>query len=112
MGILNDYIEAKEQDNLPRNVTIYFSTKLLYSGQNNITISSGCNADCSDNDDFEFYGLRLEIIPESKYPYSKNVHPPLKMIWSSSVGGSSIGGYRYKPLPVVSESGELIFYSN
>jgi hypothetical protein len=34
VGKLNDYIEAKEQDNLPRSVTIYFSTKLLYSGIN------------------------------------------------------------------------------
>ncbi|MCD4797715.1 MAG: hypothetical protein K8R19_01725, partial [Methanosarcinales archaeon] len=41
VGKLNDYIEAKEQDNLPRSVTIYLSTKLLYSGENNITISSG-----------------------------------------------------------------------
>ena len=107
VGKLNDYIEAKEQDNLPRSVTIYFSTKLLHSGENNITISSGCNADCSNYDDFEFYDLRLEIIPESKYQYSENVRPPLKEIWSSS-----IGGYRYTPLPVVSQSGEVIFYTS
>jgi len=107
IGKLNDYIEAKEQDDLPRSVTIYFSTKLLYSGENNITISSGCNADCSDYDDFEFYDLRLEIIPESKYLYSENLRPPLRKIWSSS-----IGGYRNTPLPVVSESGELIFYTS
>jgi len=107
IGKLNDYIEAKEQDNLPRSVTIYFSTKLLYSGENNITISSGCNADCSDHDDFEFYNLRLEIIPERKYQYSENLRPPLRKIWSSS-----IGGYRNTPLPVVSESGEVIFYTS
>jgi len=107
VGKLNDYIEAKEQDNLPRNVTIYFSTKLLYSGENNITISSGCNADCSDHDDFEFYDLRLDISPESKYPYSENVRPPLRRVWSSS-----IGGYRNTLLPVVSQSGELIFYKS
>ena len=107
VGKLNDHIEAKEQDNLPRSVTIYFSTKLLISGENNITISSGCNADCSDHDDFEFYDLRLEIIPESKYPYSENVRPPLRRIWSSS-----IGGYRNTPLPVVSQSGEVIFYTS
>jgi len=107
IGKLNDYIEAKEQDDLPRSVTIYFSTKLLYSGENNITISSGCNADCSDYDDFEFYDLRLEIIPESKYLYSENLRPPLRKIWSSS-----IGGYRNTPLPVVSESGEVIFYTS
>ena len=107
VGKLNDYIEAKEQDNLPRSVTIYFSTKLLYSGENNISISSGCNADCSDYDDFEFYDLRLEISPESKYQYSENVSPPLRKIWSSS-----IGGYRNTPLPVVSQSGELIFYTS
>ncbi|MCD4799387.1 MAG: PQQ-binding-like beta-propeller repeat protein [Methanosarcinales archaeon] len=107
IGKLNDYIEAKEQDDLPRSVTIYFSTKLLYSGENNITISSGCNADCSDYDDFEFYDLRLEIIPGSKYLYSENVRPPLRRIWSSS-----IGGYRNTLLPVVSESGEVIFYKS
>ena len=107
VGKLNDYIEAKEQDNLPRSVTIYLSTKLLYSGENNITISSGCNADCSDYDDFEFYDLRLEIIPGSKYLYSENVRPPLRRIWSSS-----IGGYRNTLLPVVSESGEVIFYKS
>lgn len=107
VGKLNDYIEAKEQDNLPRNVTIYFSTKLLYSGENNITISSGCNADCSDHDNFEFYDLRLEISPESKYPYSESVRPPLRRVWSSS-----IGGYRNILLPVVSQSGELIFYKS
>jgi len=107
VGKLNDYIEAKEQDNLPRSVTIYFSTKLLYSGENNITISSGCNADCSDHDDFEFYDLRLEIIPWSKYPYSENVRPPLRRVWSSS-----IGGYRNTLLPVVSQSGEVIFYKS
>lgn len=107
VGKLNDYIVAKEQDNLTRSVTIYFSTKLLNSGENNITITSGCNADRSDHDDFEFYDLRLEIIPESKYQYSENVRPPLRMIWSSSVGG-----YRNKPLPVVSESGEVIFYKS
>jgi outer membrane protein assembly factor BamB len=107
VGKLNDYIEAKEQDNLPRSVTIYFSTKLLISGENNLTISSGCNADCSDHDDFEFYDLRLEIIPESKYPYSENVRPPLRRIWSSS-----IGGYQNTPLPVVSQSGEVIFYTS
>ncbi len=107
IGKLNDYIEAKEQDDLPRSVTIYFSTKLLYSGENNITISSGCNADCSDYDDFEFYDLRLKIIPESKYQYSENLRPPLRKIWSSS-----IGGYRNTPLPVVSESGEVIFYTS
>ncbi|NOR48466.1 MAG: PQQ-binding-like beta-propeller repeat protein [Methanosarcinaceae archaeon] len=107
VGKLNDYIEAKEQDNLPRSVTIYFSTKLLHSGENNITITSGCNADCSNYDDFEFYDLRLEIIPESKYQYSENVRPPLKEIWSSS-----IGGYRNTRLPVVSESGELIYYTS
>ena len=107
VGKLNDYIEAKEQDNLPRSVTIYFSTKLLYSGENNITISSGCNADCSDYDDFEFYDLRLEIIPGSKYLYSENLRPPLRKIWSSS-----IGGYRNTRLPVVSQSGEVIFYTS
>ena len=107
VGKLNDYIEAKEQDNIPRSVTIYFSTKLLISGENNITISSGYNADCSDYDDFEFYDLRLEISPESKYQYSENVSPPLKEIWSSS-----IGGYRNTPLPVISHSGELIFYTS
>jgi len=107
VGKLNDYILAKEQDNLTRSVTIYLSTKLLYSGENNITISSGCNADCSDYDDFEFYDLRLEIIPGSKYLYSENVRPPLKNIWSSS-----IGGYRNTPLPVVSQSGEVIFYKS
>lgn len=107
VGKLNDYIEAKEQDNLPRSVTIYFSTKLLISGENNLTISSGCNADCSDHDDFEFYDLRLEIIPESKYPYSENIRPPLRRIWSSS-----IGGYQNTPLPVVSQSGEVIFYTS
>ena len=107
VGKLNDYIEAKEQDNLTRSVTIYFSTKLLYSGENNITISSGCNADCSDYDDFEFYDLRLEIIPGSKYLYSENVRPPLRRIWSSS-----IGGYRNTLLPVVSQSGEVIFYKS
>jgi outer membrane protein assembly factor BamB len=107
VGKLNDHIEAKEQDNLPRSVTIYFSTKLLHSSENNMTISSGCNADCSDYDDFEFYDLRLEIIPESKYQYSENVSPPLREIWSSS-----IGGYQNKPLPVVSQSGELIFYTS
>ncbi|MFV9631465.1 MAG: PQQ-binding-like beta-propeller repeat protein [Methanosarcinales archaeon] len=107
VGKLNDYIEAKEQDNLPRSVTIYFSTKLLHSGENNITISSGCNADCSDHDDFEFYDLRLKIISESKYLYSENVRPPLRRIWSSS-----IGGYQNTPRPVVSQSGELIFYTS
>jgi len=107
VGKLNDYIEAKEQDNIPRSVTIYFSTKLLYSGENNITISSGCNADRSDYDDFEFFDLRLEIITESKYQYSENVQPPLRSIWSYS-----IGGYRNTPLPVVSESGEVIFYTS
>ncbi len=107
VGKLNDYIEAKEQDNLPRSVTIYLSTKLLHSGENNITISSGCNADCSNYDDFEFYDLRLEIIPESKYLYSENLRPPLRKIWSSS-----IGGYRNTPLPVVSQSGEVIFYTS
>ena len=107
VGKLNDHIEAKEQDNLPGSVTIYLSTKLLYSGENNITISSGCNADCSDYDDFEFYDLRLELIPGSKYQYSENVRPPLKNIWSSS-----IGGYRNTPLPVVSQSGEVIFYKS
>ena len=83
VGKLNDYIEAKEQDNIPRSVTIYFSTKLLISGENNITILSGCNADCSDHDDFEFYDLRLEITPESKCLYSGNVRPPLRRVWSS-----------------------------
>jgi outer membrane protein assembly factor BamB len=107
VGKLNDHIETKEQDNLPRSVTIYFSTKLLYSGENNITISSGCNADRSDYDDFEFFDLRLEIITESKYQYSENVQPPLRSIWSYS-----IGGYRNTPLPVVSESGEVIFYTS
>ncbi|MGP8330121.1 MAG: outer membrane protein assembly factor BamB family protein [Methanosarcinaceae archaeon] len=107
IGKLNDYIEAKEQDNLSRSVTIYFSAKLLHSGENNITVSSGCNADCSDYDDFEFYDLRLEIIPESKYQYSENMRPPLRKIWSSS-----IGGYQNTPLPVVSESGELIYYTS
>jgi len=107
VGKLNDYIEPKEQDNLPRSVTIFFSTKLLYSGKNNISISSGCNADCSDHDDFEFYDLRLEIIPESKYQYSENLRPPLSKIWSSS-----IGGYRNTPLPVVSQSGEVIIYTS
>ena len=107
VGKLNDHIEAKEQDNLPRSVTIYFSTKLLHSGENNITISSGCNADRSEYDDFEFYDLRLGISPESKYLYSENVRPPLRRIWSSS-----IGGYRNTPLPVVSESGEVIFYTS
>jgi len=107
VGKLNDYIEAKEQDNIPRSVTIYFSTKLLYSGENTITISSGCNADRSDYDDFEFFDLRLEIITESKYQYSENVQPPLRSIWSYS-----IGGYRNTPLPVVSESGEVIFYTS
>jgi len=107
VGKLNDYIEAKEQDNLPRSVTIYLSTKLLYSGENNITISSGCNADCSDYDDFEFYDFRLEISPVSKYQYSENLRPPLRKIWSSS-----IGGYRNTLLPVVTESGEVIFYTS
>lgn len=107
VGKLNDHIKGKEQDYLPRSVTIYLSTKLLYFGENNITISSGCNADCSDYDDFEFYDLRLEIIPGSKYLYSENVRPPLKNIWSSS-----IGGYRNTPLPVVSQSGEVIFYKS
>jgi len=107
VGKLNDHIEAKEQDNLPRNVTIYFSTKLLHSGENIITVSSGCNADCSDYDDFEFYDHRLEIIPESQYQYSENVRPPLRKIWTSS-----IGGYRNTRLPVVSESGEVIFYTS
>jgi len=107
VGKLNDYIEAKEQDNLPRSVTIYLSTKLLHSGENNITISSGSNADCSNYDDFEFYDLRLEISPESKNQYSENVRPPLRKIWSSS-----IGGYKNTPLPVVSESGEVIFYTS
>ncbi|KAF5418879.1 MAG: Outer membrane protein assembly factor BamB [Candidatus Methanogaster sp.] len=106
IGKLNDYIKAKEQDNLPRSVTIYFSTKRLISGENNITISSGCNADCSDYDDFEFYDLRLKISPESTYQYSENLHPPLRKIWSSS-----IGGYRNTRLPVVSESGEVLFYT-
>ncbi len=105
VGKLNDYIEAKEQDNLPRSVTIYFSTKLLHTGENNITISSGCNADRSDYDDFEFYDLRLEIIPESKYQYSENVRPPLRRIWSSS-----IEAYRNPHLPVVSQSGDVIFF--
>ena len=107
VGKLNDYIEAKEQDNLPRSLTIYFSTKLLHPGENNLTISSGCNADRSDYDDFEFYDLRLEISPESKYLHSENVRPPLRSIWSSS-----IGGYRNTRLPVVSQSGELIFYTS
>ncbi|HJH32187.1 MAG TPA: hypothetical protein C5S50_08455 [Methanosarcinaceae archaeon] len=117
VGKLNDHIEAKEQDNLPRSVTIYFSTKLLHSGENNITVSSGCNAIRSNYsysynysynyDDFEFYDLRLEIIPESKYLYSENVQPPLRKIWSSS-----IGGYQNTRLPVVSESGELIYYTS
>ncbi len=107
VGKLNDYIEAKEQDNLPRSVTIYLSTKLLHSGENNLTISSGSNADCSNYDDFEFYDLRLEISPESKNQYSENLRPPLRKIWSSS-----IGGYRNTPLPVVSESGEVIFYTS
>jgi len=107
VGKLNDYIDAKEQDNLPGSVTIYFSTKLLYSGENNITISSGCNADCSNHDDFEFYDLRLEIIPESKYLYSGNVRPPLRRVWSSP-----IGGYQNTRLPVVSQSGEVIFYTS
>ncbi|MBE9509279.1 MAG: PQQ-binding-like beta-propeller repeat protein [Bacteroidetes bacterium] len=107
VGKLNDYIEAKEQDNLPRSVTIYFSTKLLHSGENNITISSGYNADRSGYDDFEFYDLRLEISPESKYLYSENVRPPLRRIWSSP-----IGGYRNTPLPVVSQSGDVIFYTS
>ncbi len=107
VGKLNDHIEAKEQDNLPRSVTIYFSTKLLHHGENNITVSSGCNADCSNYDDFEFYDLRLEISPESKYQYSENVRPPLRRIWSSS-----IGGYRNTRLPVVSESGEVIFFTS
>ena len=106
VGKLNDYIEAKEQDNLPRSVTIYFNTKMLHYGENNITISSGCNADSSNYDDFEFYDLRLEIIPGSKYLHNENVRPPLKKIWSSS-----IGGYRNTPLPVVSQSGELLFYT-
>ncbi|MBE9484312.1 MAG: PQQ-like beta-propeller repeat protein, partial [Bacteroidetes bacterium] len=106
VGKLNDYIGAKEQDNLPRSVTIYFSTKLLVSGENNITISSGCNADCSDYDDFEFYDLRLKISPESTYQYRENLRPPLRKIWSSS-----IGGYRNTRLPVVSESGEVLFYT-
>ena len=88
-------------------MTIYFSTKLLHSGENNITISSGCNADRSDYDDFEFYDLRLEIIPESKYQYSENVRPSLRQIWSSS-----IEAYRNPLLPVVSQSGDVIFYSS
>ncbi len=107
VGKLNDYIEAKEQDNLPRSVTIYFSTKLLYSGENNLSISSGCNADCSDYDDFELYDLRLKTSPEIKYQYSENLRPPLRKIWSSSIGGD-----KNTPLPVVSQSGELIFYSS
>ena len=88
-------------------MTIYFSTKLLHSGENNITISSGCNADCSDYDDFEFYDLRLGSSPERKDQYSENLRPPLRKIWSSS-----IGGYRNTRLPVVSQSGEVIFYTS
>jgi len=107
IGKLNDHIDAKEQDDLPRSVTIYLSTKLLHTGENNITISSGSNADCSNYDDFEFYDLRLKIIHESKNQYSENLRPPLRKIWSSS-----IGGYRNTPLPVVSQSGEVIFYTS
>lgn len=107
VGKLNDYIEAKEQDNLPRSVTIYFSSKTLHSGENNITVTSGCNADCSDYDDFEFYNLRMKIIPESMYVYSENVRPPLRKIRSYS-----IRGYRNTPVPVLSQSGEVIFYTS
>lgn len=104
VGKLNDYIEAKEQDSLPRTVKIYFSTSMLKVGENNITIASGSNADGTDYDDFEFYDLKVEIAPESEYPYIKSLSPPLKNIWSYS-----IGGYRYFPELAVSESGDIVF---
>jgi len=78
VGKLNDYIEAKEQDNLPRSVTIYFSTKLLHSGENTITITSGSNADGTNYDDFEFSNLSVHIVETE----SVTLEPPLKTAWT------------------------------
>ena len=78
VGKLNDYIEAKEQDNLPRSVTIYFSTKLLYSGENTITITSGSNADGTNYDDFEFSNLSIHLVETE----SVTLEPPLKVAWT------------------------------
>jgi hypothetical protein len=78
VGKLNDYIEAKEQDNIPRSVTIYFSTKLLYSGENTINITSGSNADGTNYDDFEFSNLSIHLVETE----SVTLEPPLKVAWT------------------------------
>ena len=68
-----------------------------------------CTADAwlvkTDSNGIEQWNKTLEDI--NLYLYSENVRPPLRRIWSSSTGG-----YRNIPLPVVSESGEVIFYTS
>jgi outer membrane protein assembly factor BamB len=104
VGKLNDYIEAKEQDNLPRSVTIYFSTKLLYSGENTITITSGSNADGTNYDDFEFSNLSMHLVETE----SVTLEPPLKVAWTYEL---SDWQSRWGPVPI-QIIGENIVYLN
>lgn len=60
IGKLNDHIGGTEQDYIPRQVELIFSSDLTHEGGNNLTVTSGANRDRTNYDDFVLESIYME----------------------------------------------------
>lgn len=60
LGNLNDFIEGTDQDYIPTDVEFIFSSDLIHTGENTITITSGSNAEGTNYDDFVVESIYME----------------------------------------------------
>jgi hypothetical protein len=57
---LNDHIGGTEQDYIPQQVELIFSSDLIHKGDNNLTVTSGANLDGTNYDDFVLESVYME----------------------------------------------------
>ena len=67
LGNLNDFIESTDQDYVPTDVEFIFSSDLIHTGENTLTITSGSNADGTNYDDFVVESIYMEQYGKIKH---------------------------------------------